>query len=84
MAQFVAALQQAVSRNDKRAVAGMVRYPLDVRAGTLQIPVADTDSFVKLYESFITTGMKAVIARARVPASGADVRRARRPAAAAR
>jgi hypothetical protein len=70
MAQFVAALQQAVSRNDKRAVANMVRYPLDVRAGTLQIPVANADSFVKLYESFINPGMKAVVARARVPASG--------------
>lgn len=70
MAQFVAALQKAVSQNDKRAVAGMVRYPLDVRAGTLQIPVANADSFVKLYESFITPGMKAVVARARVPASG--------------
>ena len=50
MAQFVAALQQAVSRNDKSAVAGMVRYPLDVRAGALQIPVSDANAFVKLYE----------------------------------
>ena len=70
MAQFVAALQQAVSRNDKSAVASMVRYPLDVRAGTLQIPVSDANAFVKLYESMITPGMKSVIARARVPADG--------------
>ena len=70
MAQFVAALQQAVSRNDKSAVAGMVRYPLDVRAGALQIPVSDANAFVKLYESLITPGMKSVIARARVPADG--------------
>lgn len=70
MAQFVAALQQAVSRNDKRAVAGMVRYPLEVRAGSLQIPVSDANAFAKLYESLITPGMKSVIARARVPAAG--------------
>jgi len=70
MAQFITALQQAVSRNDRQAVAGMVSYPLEVRAGTLQIPVADTSAFVKLYESLITSGMKSVIARARVPADG--------------
>ena len=70
MAQFITALQQAVSRNDRQAVAGMVRYPLEVRAGTLQIPVADASAFVKLYESLITSGVKSVIARARVPAGG--------------
>ena len=70
MAQFVTALQQAVSRNDKAAVAAMVRYPLEVRAGTLQIPVSDAAAFVKLYESLITPGMKSVVARARVPAAG--------------
>ena len=48
----------------------MVSYPLEVRAGALQIPVADTSAFIKLYESLITSGMKAVIARARVPAGG--------------
>ena len=31
--QFVASLQQAVSRNDRAAVAGMVRYPIEVNAG---------------------------------------------------
>jgi hypothetical protein len=70
MAQFIAALQQAVSRNDKSSVAAMVRYPLEVRAGALQIPVSDASAFVKLYESLITPGMKSVIARARVPAEG--------------
>jgi hypothetical protein len=70
MAQFLSALQQAVSRNDRQAVAGMVSYPLEVRAGTLQIPVADPAAFVKLYESLFTSGMKSVIARARVPADG--------------
>jgi hypothetical protein len=61
---FISSLQQAVARNDRSAVAAMVRYPLDVRAGALQIPVADAAAFVKLYDSLITPGIKGVIARA--------------------
>jgi len=67
---FVQSLQQAVSRNDRRAVAGMVRYPLDVTAGGLQIPVTDADAFVKLYDTIVSPAVKQVIARARVPADG--------------
>ena len=67
---FVSNLQQAVARNDRRAVAGMVRYPLDVTAGGLQIPVADADAFVKLYDTIVSPAVKQVIARARVPADG--------------
>lgn len=70
VSQFLTSLQQAVSRNDRTAVAGMVRYPLDVKAGALQIPVADAASFVKLYDSLLTAGVKQSIARARVPADG--------------
>jgi len=66
--QFVTALQQAAARNDRRAVAGMMRYPLDVTAAGLQIPVPDANAFVGLYDSIMTPAMKAVIARARVPA----------------
>lgn len=66
--QFVASLQQAVSRNDRRAVAGMMRYPLQVTAAGLQIPVSDANAFVSLYGSIMTPAMTAVIARARVPA----------------
>jgi len=61
---FITSLQQAVSRNDRNAVAGMVRYPLEVRAGNLQIPVSDAAAFIKLYDSLITPGIKGVIARA--------------------
>ncbi|MGE0461956.1 MAG: hypothetical protein AB7Q16_11365 [Vicinamibacterales bacterium] len=66
--QFVASLQHAASRNDRRAVAGMMRYPLEVTAAGLQIPVSDANTFVGLYDSIMTSAMKAVIARARVPA----------------
>jgi hypothetical protein len=47
-----------------------MRYPLDVRAGGLQIPVADTAAFVSLYDTIMTSRLKSVIARARVPAPG--------------
>lgn len=70
MSRFVASLQQAVAANDRPAVARMMRYPLDVMAGGLQIPVRDAAAFVSLYESLITPGMADVIRGARVPADG--------------
>lgn len=68
--EFVAALQQAVARNDRAAVAGMVRYPLTVTAGGLQIPVSDAKTFVKLYDTVMSSTIRQIIARARVPEAG--------------
>lgn len=68
--QFVAALQQAVARNDQPAVAAMLHYPLTVSASGLQIPVSDAKAFVGLYDTVMTPGLRQVIARARVPADG--------------
>ena len=70
LAQFVSALQQAVGRNDRAAVAGMMRYPLNVSAAGLQIPVGDAKTFVSLYDTLMSASIKQVIARARVPADG--------------
>lgn len=67
---FVASLQHAVSTNNRQAVAAMLRYPLEVTAGGLQIPVADAAAFANLYDTLMSPGMKQVIARARVPADG--------------
>jgi hypothetical protein len=66
--QFVAALQQAVARNDRPAVAAMVRYPLTVTAGGLQIPVADAKTFVSVYDTVMNSAVRQVITRGRVPA----------------
>lgn len=66
--QFVAALQQAVARNDRPAVAAMVRYPLTVSAGGLQIPVTDAKTFVSVYDTVMSPAVRQVIARGRVPA----------------
>jgi hypothetical protein len=70
LAQFVATLQQAVARNDRAAVAGMVRYPLNVVASGLQIPVSDAKTFVKLYDTVMSPTIRQIIARARVPEDG--------------
>jgi len=67
---FLAALQRATAANDRRAVAGMVRYPLEVTAGGLQIPVANAETFVSLYDTLMTPAMRAIIAAARIPAPG--------------
>jgi hypothetical protein len=65
--QFVAALQQAVAKNDRAAVAAMVRYPLTVMAGSLQIPVTDAKTFVGIYDTVMSPAVRQVIARGRVP-----------------
>lgn len=67
---FLAGLQRAAAANDRRAVAALVAYPLDVTAGGLQIPVADADAFVSLYDTLMTPAVKSLIAAARVPDSG--------------
>jgi hypothetical protein len=68
LAQFVASLQQAVARNDRNAVAGMVRYPIEVQAGGLLIPVADTSSFVKIYDSVMGPPTRQAVTGAKVAA----------------
>jgi hypothetical protein len=68
LSQFVAALQQAVARNDRNAVAGMVRYPIEVNAGGLQIPVADASMFVKVYDSVMSASVRQAVTGARVAA----------------
>jgi hypothetical protein len=66
--QFVAALQRAVSRNDRGAVASMVRYPIEVNAGAVQIPIADAATFVKVYDSVMGPAVRQAVTGARVSA----------------
>ncbi len=68
LAQFVASFQQAVSRNERNAVAGMVRYPIEVLAGGLQIPVTDASSFVKIYDSVMSQAVRQAVTGAKVDA----------------
>jgi len=71
--RFVAELRQASAREDREALARLMRYPLQVTAGAVQIPVRNAASFVELFQTIMTPEMKAVIARARVPAAGQSV-----------
>lgn len=68
--RFVADLRTASAQDNRPAVAAMMQYPLEVMAGGLKIPVNDAAAFVGLYQTIMTPAMKAVIARARVPAAG--------------
>lgn len=71
--RFVADLRTASAQDNRPAVAAMMRYPLEVMAGGLKIPVNDATAFVGLYQTIMTPAMKAVIARARVPAAGQTI-----------
>lgn len=79
--QFVAGLRQASARDDRPALAGMMRYPLEVMAGGLKIPVPDETAFIDLYASIMTPALRAVIARAQVPKAGRTSPTVRRSAA---
>jgi hypothetical protein len=69
--EFVASLQQAVARSDRAAVAGMVRYPIEVNAGGLQIPISDASTFVRIYDSVMSSPVRQAVTGARV---GADAK----------
>jgi hypothetical protein len=62
---FVAGLQRAVSRDDRRAVAAMVRYPMTVFVARLRVPVGSADEMVERYDAVFTSELKARIADTR-------------------
>lgn len=66
-ATFVRGLQQAVARNDRAAVAAMIRYPLTVFAGGIRIPVSDASDLVRSYEAVFSPALTLVIAQATLP-----------------
>jgi hypothetical protein len=69
-AAFVRGLQQAVARDDRRAVAAMIRYPLTVFAGGVRIPVSDASDLERSYEAVFSPTLKLVIAQATLPGKG--------------
>ena len=68
LGQFVASLQQAVTRNNRAAVAGMVRYPIEVTAGGLQIPISDAAMFLKIYDTVMNPSVRQAVTGAKVAA----------------
>ncbi len=68
--QFVTALQQASMREDRTALAGMMRFPLAVMSSGFRLPVGDARAFGELFGQIFTPETKAIIQRARVPRDG--------------
>jgi hypothetical protein len=61
---FLVQLQRASARDDRRAIAAMVEYPLTVFAGGWNIPVKDRATFLQSYDAFFTEDVKEAIAAA--------------------
>jgi hypothetical protein len=61
---FLVELQRASARDDRRALAAMVEYPLTVFAGGWNIPLKDRATFLQSYDAFFTEDVKDAIAGA--------------------
>src|SRR5919109_4437028 len=64
VAKFLTELQRAVARDDRTAVAALVRYPVTVFAGSIRIPIADAAAMVQSYDVVFTPALKSLIAEA--------------------
>jgi hypothetical protein len=62
--RFLADLQAAADRDDRRAIAAMVQYPIRVVVGGWIIPVVDRATFVTSFDAFFTEEIKDLIAEA--------------------
>jgi hypothetical protein len=61
---FLIALESAVERRDRAAIAGMVHYPIKVLASGWIIPADNPAAFIKYYDAFFTEEIKDLIAEA--------------------
>jgi hypothetical protein len=77
-AEFLQRLKEAVDSADRRAVSGMVAYPLTVLASGFNIPVKDPASFIRMYDSFVTPELRCAVVESAIPVGGAPA--PRRPA----
>src|SRR5215471_15952304 len=59
--EFLEQLKHAVDTADRRAVSGMVAYPLTVLASGFNIPVKDAASFARLYDSVFTPELRCAV-----------------------
>jgi len=63
-------LLDALARDDRRAVAGMVRYRLVVDAGGLMIPVVDRATLVQMWDVVFPPEVRCLIEESGVPRPG--------------
>ena len=66
VAEFLTALQTAVAKDDRDAVAELVRYPLRVGSRKRLISVGSRQEFLRRYPMIFTERVKASVAAARL------------------
>jgi len=54
-------LQRAIGRDDRRAVAALVQYPIIVTTAGVRIPIRDAESLLESYDAIFTPDLKAAI-----------------------
>src|SRR3954466_4534942 len=59
---LLAELQRAIARDDRQAVAALIRYPITVATMGVRIPIRDAAALVQSYEAVFTPELKAAIA----------------------
>lgn len=70
-AAFLAELQRASARNDRQAVAALVRFPIVVAVGAgLRVPIADAQALAQQYDAVFTPAVRETIARASIKPGG--------------
>jgi hypothetical protein len=68
--EFLEQLKHAVDSADRRAVSGMVAYPLTVFASGFTIPVKDPASFTRMYESVFTPELRCAVVGSELSPAG--------------
>jgi len=58
---LLAELQRAVARDDRQAVAAMIRYPITIAVAGMRIPMQDSAALVQSYDAVFTPEIKAAI-----------------------
>jgi hypothetical protein len=61
--EFVAALKRNVAKDDRKAVAAMIRYPILINTGAVRIPFADAGALVEGYQLVFSPELKSAIAQ---------------------
>jgi hypothetical protein len=67
---FLSALQRAVARHDRAAVAGLFEYPAMIITSGARIPVLDRASMARLFAVAFPPEMQGVVAMARLSGAG--------------
>jgi len=74
-AEFLDRLKQALDAADRRAVAGLVGYPLTVLASGFNIPVKDAAAFIRMYDSLMTPELRCAVMASEISTGNASVSR---------